>query len=90
MKPTTQSTIGTKYHGVSIICTLDSLTEVLGEPLHVDNEGAIAWDCETEDGDVFSIYSFEDDDLDKEMIFRIGSFKKSVCFQAKEEVESLF
>ena len=89
MKPTTKSTEGTSYQGISIVCTLDSLIEVVGEPI-VTEDGNVIWDCETEDGDVFTIYNLDEEDLEQEMIFRIGSFKKSVAIQAKEEIESLF
>jgi hypothetical protein len=43
------------------------------------------WDCETDDGEVFTIYNMADD-IDMEINFRIGSFSESISLKAKEEI----
>jgi hypothetical protein len=91
MKRTKQSTVGTSYHGVTIKTTIDKLVTAIGGPTKIQESEVIDlyWDCETEDGNVFSIYTFLEEDTDDEVIFRIGSFLKSVSNTAKEEVEAL-
>jgi hypothetical protein len=91
MKKTNKSTERTSYQGITITATLDSLIEVIGEPNHIDEESEtinFVWDCETDEGEVFTIYNFMSDELDREIVFRIGSFSQSISSKAKEEVLS--
>lgn len=95
MTRSTKGTEGTNYQGVRITTSIDSLVEVIGLPSYTSNDEDYVthiWDCETEEGIVFTIYTFvtEDDDSSLETTFRIGSFSKSISNKAKEEVESLF
>jgi len=98
MKKTTQSIKGTSFHDITIKTTVQKLISKLGELDYIDNTGEdnvnYEWDCETENGDVFTIYDWkyyrpvsEDEIID----FHIGSKGKSIALEAKAElIELLF
>lgn len=96
MKITKSSTNGTSFHDVVIRARVEDLISVLGEPTIQDNTGEyktnFEWDCETEDGEVFSIYDWKEYrklDLDEEIEFHIGSHSNSVSNVAFDELKEL-
>ena len=83
----------TSFHFITIRTTVNKLTEVLGEAQIIDNTGDdkvnFDWNCETEDGDVFTIYDWKEYRPigSTEMIeFHIGGETKSITEQAKREL----
>ena len=55
---------GTSFHGHEIVCTPKDLKQILGEPTYEQNYGKdkvnLEWVCETEDGEVFTIYDWKE------------------------------
>jgi hypothetical protein len=83
----------TSFHFVTIRTTVNKLSNALGEAQIIDNSGDdkvnFDWNCETEDGDVFTIYdwkeyrSISEDEL---IEFHIGGESKSITEKAKTEL----
>jgi hypothetical protein len=83
----------TSFHFTTIRTTVNKLTSALGEAQSIDNSGDdkvnFDWNCETEDGDVFTIYdwkeyrSISEDEL---IEFHIGGESKSITEKAKREL----
>ena len=63
-KKTNSSVNGTSFHDVAILASVQDLIKALGEPTIQDNTGEdkvnFEWDCETEEGDVFTIYDWKE------------------------------
>jgi hypothetical protein len=84
---------GGSFHNTTILTTVSKLTSVLGAAQDSNNTGEdktnFDWNCETEDGDVFSIYdwkeyrSISEDEL---IEFHIGGDNKWITEQAKREL----
>ena len=94
MKKTNSNTDGTSFHNVVIRANVQDLIKALGEPTIQDNTGEdkvnFEWDCETEDGDVFTIYDWKEYRKinDIEVIeWHIGAHSKSVSNVAKMEIQ---
>jgi len=92
-KLTTQSGNGTSFHGETINTTVSRLIEVIGEPQGQDNTGDdkvnFDWNCECEDGDVFTIYDWKEYrsiGLDEYIEFHIGSKDKLTSMKAAAEL----
>jgi hypothetical protein len=92
-KLTEQSANGTSSHFTTIRTTVNKLVEFLGEPTVQDNTGEdkvnFEWDCETKDGEVFTIYDWKEyrSIHGEELIdFHIGGYNKIVTEQAKREL----
>ena len=84
---------GTSFHGTTITSTVFELKELFGEPSFEDNYGEdkvnFEWNCETEDGDVFTIYDWKEyRELHEDEIvkFHIGALSKQISEQAKQEI----
>jgi hypothetical protein len=95
-KLTEQSVNGTSFHDSVIRTTVNKLVEVLGEPTVQDNTGEdkvnFEWDCETKDGEVFTIYDWKEYKIihGEELIeFHIGGYNKIVTEKAKRELLDL-
>ena len=83
----------TSYHDIDIPSTLNLLRKVLGEPQSFNNTGDdktnVDYVCETEDGDVFTIYDWKmyrpigDDEVIR---FHIGAHTDKIAFNAKQEL----
>jgi PKD repeat protein len=93
VKLTEQSANGTSFHGTTIRTTVNKLVEFLGEPTVQDNTGEdkvnFEWDCETKDGEVFTIYDWKEyrSIHGEELVdFHIGGYNKIVTEQAKREL----
>jgi hypothetical protein len=83
----------TSFHSITIRTTVNKLTNVLGEAQIIDNSGDdkvnFDWNCETEDGDVFTIYDWKEYrpiGLNEMIDFHIGGESKSITEQAKMEL----
>jgi hypothetical protein len=68
----------------------------LGGPQHLQNDGSdktnVDYECETENGDVFSIYDWKEYrsiGMNETIEFHIGGMGRSVTEQAKEELLNL-
>jgi hypothetical protein len=92
-KLTEQSADGTSFHGTTIRTTVNKIAEFLGEPTVQDNTGEdkvnFEWDCETKDGEVFTIYDWKEyrSIHGEELIdFHIGGYNKIVTEKAKREL----
>ena len=91
-KVTYKDVSGTSFHGTTITTTVVELKELFGNP-YDNNTGEdkvnFVWDCETEDGDVFTIYDWKEyralyeDEIVK---FHIGALSKEISEQAKQEI----
>lgn len=83
----------TSFHGTTIRTTVNKLEQAIGQAQCIYNSGDdktnYDWDCETEDGDVFTIYDWKEYRPigPNEMIeFHIGGETKSITEQAKREL----
>jgi hypothetical protein len=83
----------TSYHGIGIKSTLNLLRKVIGKPQDLNNTGEdktnVDYVCETEDGDVFTIYDWKEYRKigDDEVInFHIGAHTDRIAFNAKQEL----
>jgi hypothetical protein len=92
-KLTNSSLNGTSFHDVTIKTSVEELIQAIGEPQHKDNTGEdkvnFAWNCETKEGDVFSIYDwkeYREISEFEEIEFHIGAHSKSVSNVALEEL----
>ena len=95
-KLTNSSTTGTSFHGQVFSSTVSELKEKLGEPQFSQNDGAdkvnFEWECETEEGDVFTIYDwkeYREIDETETIHFHIGSLGAGVSNKALEELKQL-
>lgn len=92
-KLTEKSTNGTSFHDTTIRTTVNKLIEAVGEPQWEDNSGDdksnFDWNCETEDGDIFTIYDWKEYRRinGEELIhFHIGGENKLITEKAKREL----
>jgi hypothetical protein len=83
----------TSFHFVTIRTTVNKLEQAIGQAQCIDNSGDdkvnYDWCCETEDGDVFTIYDWKEYRPigPNEMVeFHIGGETKSITEQAKREL----
>ena len=95
MRKTNSNTDGTSFHDVVIRARVEDLISVLGEPTIQDNTGEdkvnFEWDCETEDGDVFTIYDWKEYrklESDEFITWHIGAHSKSVSNVAYDELNN--
>ena len=62
-KLSNQSSNGTSFHNSTITASVNELIAALGEPQYQSNDGEdkvnFEWDCETEEGAVFTIYDWK-------------------------------
>ena len=95
-KLTNKSVAGTSFHNTTITTTLSKLIMALGEPQYLQNDGSdktnVDYECETENGDVFTIYDWKEYrsiGMNETIEFHIGGMSKSVTEQAKKELLNL-
>ena len=95
-KLTNSSTTSTSYFGQMISSSVSELKEKLGEPQYSGNDGTdkvnFEWECETEEGDVFTIYDwkeYREIDETETIHFHIGSLGAGVSNKALEELKQL-
>lgn len=95
-KLTNSSTSGTSFHGQVFSSTVSELKEKLGEPQFSQNDGAdkvnFEWECETEEGDVFTIYDwkeYREIDETETIHFHIGGKSERVTKVALSELKTL-
>jgi len=83
----------TSFHFTKIRTTVAKLRKALGDPQEENNSGDdkvnFDWNCETEDGEVFTIYDWKEYRKIKEnelIEFHIGGKDKSITEKAKGEL----
>ena len=93
MKKTNSSIDGTSFHNITITASVNDLINVLGEPTFQGNTGEdkvnFIWDMETDDGDVFTLYSWKEyrKISDIEIIeWHIGARNRSISNKAQYEI----
>lgn len=93
MRQTTKSAVGTSFHKTTLKCSVNTLIEILGEPMYDGNDGEdkvnFEWEMETEDGDVFTVYDWKEyRPISKNEIieWHIGGKSWLVTEKAKEEI----
>jgi hypothetical protein len=86
---------GTSFKGQTINCSVNFLKELIGEPQYSENTGTdktnYEWTCETEDGDVFSIYDWKEGrpiEDNEEIEWHIGAKNGAIANKAKAAIES--
>jgi hypothetical protein len=87
---------GTSFHDVTIITSINQLTNLLGEPSIEDNSGEykvnVEWEVITEEGTVGTIYDWKEYrrlDRDDIVEFHIGGFNKSDTLIVKDKLKQL-
>ena len=95
-KLTEKSASGTSFYDITITTTPQKLIDALGEPQFGDNSGQdksnFDFICETEDGDVFTIYDWKEYrplKMNEIVTFHIGGNSKFVTMTAKTELEDI-
>lgn len=93
---TERSTGGTIFFGSIIATSVTELREKLGDPQFEENDGSdkvnFEWDCETTDGEVFTIYDwkeYREISESEEIHFHIGAFSPSIATTAVKELKKL-
>ena len=89
MKPTTQSANGTSFYKTTLAASLRLLTQILGKPKKGFDKSQFEWTMETEDGDVFTVYDWNEDktiDPDQIISWHIGGKNQLATIKAKEEI----
>jgi len=96
MKRSDKEANGTSFHSHEIMLTRHMLISKIGEPdYYGDHNDKVQyeWICETEDGDVFTIYDWKEYKPYNEWTpinWHIGGHKESVTEQALTELKQLF
>lgn len=93
IKLSNQSANQTSFHDSTITCTYADLVEGIGEPQESNNRGEdkvnFCWTCETESGEVFTIYDWKEyrqiDEFD-EIEWHIGGYSRSETEEALSEL----
>ena len=95
-KLTTKSSGMTSFYDTTITTTLSKLIMALGEPQYLGNDGQdktnVDYECETENGDVFTIYDWKEYrpiGMNETIEFHIGGMSRNITEQAKRELISL-
>jgi hypothetical protein len=95
-KLSNQSSNGTSFHNSTITASVNELIKVLGEPQYQSNDGQdkvnFEWDCETEDGNVFTIYDWKEYrtiSKNEQIEWHIGGNSGNVTSIAVDELEHL-
>jgi hypothetical protein len=99
MKRSDKEVNGTSFHNHTFRASKAYLTNVIGEPewterayQNINDKVQNEWICETEEGDVFTIYDWKEYRVysDDEVIeWHIGGHSGRVTRQAQEEIEVL-
>ncbi len=87
---------GTSFHGTVIRTSVATLRRILGDPQSEENDGSdkvnFDWTCETNTGDVFTIYDWKEYrkiSEDEIIEFHIGAKDDYTCSVAVTELHSL-
>ena len=96
VKLTTKSAGMTSFYDTTIKTTLSKLIMALGEPQCFNNDGQdknnVDFECETENGDVFTIYDWKEYrsiGMNETIEFHIGGMSRRITEQAKWELINL-
>lgn len=96
MKKTNQSADGTSFHGLTVITTINRLTNALGHAQYFQNTGEdkvnVSWNCENAVGEVVTIYDWKEGRRlgpDEEIEFHLGGDNKMATLIGREELLTL-
>ena len=86
-RKTKKGASGTSFHDTVLKCSVNDLIAIFGEPTREDNTGDdkvnFEWICETEEGDVFTIYDW------KEYETPMGSYDWHIGGKSKQAVHAV-
>lgn len=92
-RKTTKSASGTSFHDTVLSASVNDLIAILGEPTIEDNTGEdkvnFEWICETEAGDVFTIYDWKEYrriSREETIEWHIGGMNRQVTDRALSEI----
>jgi hypothetical protein len=84
---------GTSFHNHVICCSAKELTLLLGDPTYEQNTGEdktnLEWVCETENGQVFTIYDwkiYRPLNQNEEVEWHIGGHSHEITLEAQIEL----
>ena len=93
MKRTSKDISGTSFHGITVTATRAELIDAIGQPDcmgSIEDKSQYDWFCETEDGNVFTIYDWKEyypHTEDVEITWHIGARSWAHASQAKSELQ---
>jgi hypothetical protein len=92
-RKTKKGASGTSFHDTVLKCSVNDLIAILGEPTIEDNTGEdkvnFEWICETEEGDVFTIYDWKEYrriSREETIEWHIGGMSRLVTDRALTEI----
>lgn len=94
-KKTNKGVVGTSFYETTILSSIQELTDILGSPQYNNRNSdnvdkvMVEWVCETEDGDVFTIYDWKEYKVSKDsdiIRFHIGGHSKEITENALKEI----
>ncbi len=95
-KLSTKNEIGTSFYDDTVTCSVNDLKTILGKPEYENNTGKdktnFEWICETDKGDVFTIYDYKkyrELDENEYVKWHIGGHNKDATYQAKIELNDM-
>ena len=92
MKQTLKSTIGTSFHGVTVLATYNQIEDIFGKPnfdQSGDNKVTYEWNIDV-DGEVCTIYDWKEYrkfDNDEKIEWHIGGYNKTSENKLKDYIE---
>ena len=95
-KKSNQETNGISFHGVEFVATPDQLITLFGDWDYGNNTGDdkvnMEWICETQSGEVFTIYDWKEYKslhMDIPITWHIGAYNMSVSNMALNEIRQM-
>lgn len=95
-----ESGVGTSFHNNTVTCTIQDLIGILGQPQYAGNTGEdkvnFEWICETDDGDVFTIYDWKEykplrrsEKIEWHIGAKNGMIAAEACLEIKDMLKGL-
>ena len=92
-----KSADGTSFHNTRLFTSVNELIKLFGSPDDSNNSGEdkvnFEWVCETEKGDVFTIYDWKEYRVlskDELIQWHIGGKNENITEQALHEIKSVY
>ena len=88
----TKNPFGTSFQGIKMIATIEFLESAIGCTNSYTKETGNDWVCETADGDVFTIYQWNNigiPEKNEPVEWHIGAHSSYVALTAKDEITQL-
>lgn len=93
IQKTNKSVYGTSFFNTTFSATPNQLIKLLGEPQFMENEGEdktnMEWDCELEDGNVFTIYDWKEYrklKMNEKIEWHVGGINGQITNRAEDEI----